>query len=166
MIEGVIHSENPQEHWKHLNAHKKVVLDLGCGFWTEEERQSGNGTANYFIGQAPLKYVGVDCNSGDTQRLSEQFKEHIFLEAIIQSKEQILDLIYAYNPALVKCDIEGAESALFQLNDRLSIREIGIETHNGLDGNCLAWMLRVGLTPWRIDIASFCPDIKIIYGKC
>ena len=49
MIEGIIHSEAPHEHWAHLNAKGKIVLDLGCGFWTDAERKSGDGTANYII---------------------------------------------------------------------------------------------------------------------
>lgn len=166
MIEGIFHSEAPQEHWAHLNAKGKTVLDLGCGFWTDEERRAGNGTANYFISQNPEKYVGIDCNAQDIQSLATQFNGHAFIESRIENKDQILNLICQHNPTLVKCDIEGAESALFQLNDCLTIEEIGIETHNGSDGACLAWMLRVGLIPWRIDAASFCPEIKVIYGKC
>lgn len=166
MINGVIHSENPIDHWAHINASDKVVLDLGCGFWTDEERKSGNGTARYFISQNPRKYIGIDSNRSDIQRLSGEFKDHIFLEERIQSKEQIINLVCQHNPELVKCDIEGSEIALFGLNDAITIREIAIETHNNLDGACLAWMLKVGLTPWRIDTASFCQDIKIIYGKC
>lgn len=166
MIEGMIYSENPREHWAHLNAKSKVILDLGCGFWTEQERQEGRGTANYFISQSPQKYIGIDCNGADIQRLSSQFKDHIFIEKRIETSDQISDLIFQHNPTIIKCDIEGAERALFGLKDRLTIEEIATETHIGTDGECLQWMLKVGLIPWRIDGASFCSEIKIIYGKC
>jgi len=39
MTEGIITSESPEIHWEHLNVVGGRVLDLGCAFWTESERQ-------------------------------------------------------------------------------------------------------------------------------
>lgn len=166
MIEGVIHSENPQEHWAHLNCEGETILDLGCGFWTQEERDSGNGTAKYFIGQNPKQYIGVDSNAGDIKRLSAEFSSGVFFEKSITSKQDILSLINQFNPTMIKCDIEGMEIALFSIENRHSIKEVAIETHNSTDIPCLKWMNDVGLNHWRTDLASFCPEIKIIYAKC
>jgi len=166
MIKGVIHSENPIEHWGSLDCRGKVILDLGCGFWTETERATGNGTAKYFITQDPIKYIGVDLNEQDIQRLSKEFTQGTFIQKKIQSTMDILGLLSEYRPTIVKCDIEGTEDALFGLSSSEGILEIGIETHHGREQACLDWLNKVGLTPWKFDSASFCPEINIIYGKC
>ena len=90
----------------------------------------------------------------------------IFYHKPIRAKEDILELIMAHNPQIIKCDIEGMETALFELKEKYSIEQIAIESHHGNDEGCLGWMRRVGLLPWRIDLVSFCPEIKVIYGKC
>ncbi|NBW13907.1 MAG: hypothetical protein EBR82_38480 [Caulobacteraceae bacterium] len=166
MTEGIIHSENPQEHWEHLNCRDEIIIDLGCGFWTQKERELGNGTAKYFIGQNPQKYIGVDINADDIKRLSSEFPEGTFIEKVILNKEDILSLINQFNPTIIKCDIEGMETSLFAINNRHSIKKVAIETHNGTDVPCIKWMKEIGLNPYRMDSASFCPEIKIIYGKC
>ena len=166
MIEGVIHSENPREHWEYLNCKDRVILDLGCGFWTEAERNLGDGTAKYFIGQNPKQYIGVDYNGVDIKRLSAEFPQGIFYEKSIKGEADILELINAHKPQVVKCDIEGMETALFGLQEKYSIEQIAIESHHGNDDGCLGWMRGVGLAPWRIDLVSFCSEIKVIYGKC
>ena len=166
MIEGIINSESPCEHWEHLDCAGKVILDLGCGFWTQQERDSGDGTAKYFLAQKPKKYIGVDSNSGDISRLSLEFPNGIFIERHISSKDDILRLLSQFNPEVIKCDIEGSECALFEIISIESLKEVAIETHGGTDIFCLEWITRVGLNHFRTDLASFCPDIKIIYAKC
>lgn len=166
MIEGVIHSENPKEHWEHLSASGKVILDLGCGFWTQEEREMGNGTAKYFISQNPLKYIGIDLNGADIKKLSNEFPQAIFIEKAITNPRDILPIIFEHQPSVLKCDIEGMESALFQLPEKYSIREIAIETHPGHHDSCIKWLNMVGLIPWRKNLVSFCSEIQVIYGKC
>ena len=166
MIEGVIHLEKPEEHWAHIDCRDKTILDLGCGFWTQQERDSGDGTARYFIGQNPRQYIGVDANSNDIARLSAEFPSGIFIEKHISSRDDILSLLNQFNPEVIKCDIEGGECALFEITGLGSLKEIAIETHNGTDIFCAEWMRKAGLNHWRTDLASFCPDIKIIYAKC
>ena len=131
MIEGIIHSENPREHWEHINCKGKTILDLGCGFWTEGERSLGDGTAKYFINQTPKQYIGLDHNGGDIRRLSEEFPQGIFYHKPIRSKEDILELLEEHKPEVIKCDIEGMETALFGLQEKYSIEQIAIESHHG-----------------------------------
>lgn len=166
MIRGTIHSENPMEHWEPLDCRGKAILDLGCGFWTQSERDAGNGTAKYFITQDPIKYIGVDLNGQDIERLSKEFPQGIFIQKRIQSTIDILGLLSEHKPTIVKCDIEGMEDALFGLTSSHGIFEIGIETHHGREKACMDWLNKVGLTPWKFDSASFCPEISVIYGKC
>lgn len=166
MIRGTIHSENPTEHWEFLDCRGKVILDLGCGFWTDSERKTGNGTAKYFITQDPIKYIGVDCNGTDIARLSKEFPQGVFIEKPIRCTEDILGILYEYRPTIVKCDIEGMEDALFGLSTSEGILEIGIEAHHNREKPCMDWLNKVSLTPWKIDSASFCPEISVIYGKC
>lgn len=166
MIRGTIDSESPNEHWADLDATGKIMLDLGCGFWTEEERQKGNGTSRYFISQNPIKYIGIDSNSKDIKRLSNEFPQGIFIEKSIGTTKDVLNLILEYRPNIIKCDIEGMEDALFGLNSRDGINEIGIETHMGREQACIDWLNKVGLTPWKFYSVSFCQEINVIYGKC
>lgn len=166
MIKGIIHSESPMDHWGSLDCRGKVILDLGCGFWTESERAAGNGTAKYFITQDPIKYIGVDCNGADIARLSKEFPQGVFIEKAIRCTEDIFCILSKYKPNMVKCDIEGMEDALFGLSSSEGILEIGIETHNGREKACMDWLNKVGLTPWRFDSVSFCGEINVIYAKC
>jgi len=166
MIEGIIHSENPEQHWEHIKAEGKTILDLGCGFWTEEERQKGDGTAKYFIGQNPTKYIGLDINAQDIQRLAVEFPQAVFIAAPIRSPADILELLDKFKPQVIKCDIEGMEIALLGLKDRQGIEQIAIESHYNNEGLLIEWMSRVRLNPWRIDKVSFCSQIKVLYGKC
>lgn len=166
MISGVIHSENPLEHWEHLDCRGKVILDLGCGFWAQAERETGNGTAKYFISQDPIKYIGVDINAADIQRLTKEFPQGIFIEKAIRYTGDILAILKEHKPSVVKCDIEGMEDALFGLSSSEGILEVGIETHHGKEKACLDWLAKVGLNPWRLDSVSFCKEINVIYGKC
>ena len=166
VIEGIINSETPKEHWAHIDCRGKIILDLGCGFWTQQERNSGDGTAKYFLGQKPKQYIGVDSNSGDIARLSLEFPSGIFIEKHISIKDDILSLLSQFSPEIIKCDIEGAECTLFEITSLESLKEVAVETHGGTDIFCIEWMKKVGLNHWRTDLASFCPDIKIIYAKC
>ena len=86
------------EHWEPLDCRSKVILDLGCGFWTESERVAGNGTAKYFITQDPIKYIGIDSNGADINRLSKEFPHGVFIEKPIRCSEDILAILLEFKP--------------------------------------------------------------------
>lgn len=166
MIKGNITSELPEIHWEHLNVSGGKVLDLGCGFWTEAERQEGNGTAKYFLSQKPALYIGVDINKQDIITLSSQYENGRFLCEAVSNEKQIEEWIAQHKITHIKCDIEGAENHLLKMNDVGSLKEIAIELHHSNEGDFLAWFDSIGFECYRHDSVSFCPQIGVIYAKC
>jgi hypothetical protein len=167
MTRGVITSEAPQIHWEHINVKGGRVLDLGCGFWTEGERQEGNGTAKYFLLQKPEFYMGIDTNQGDIESLAKQYPEGKFLCQRIESSEQIQGLIKENLITHIKCDIEGEESRMLQIADVGTLKEIAIELHYSdlWLKEFMAWFQSIGFECYRHDSVSFCPEISVIYGR-
>ena len=167
MIRGVITSESPEIHWEHLNVSGGRVLDLGCAFWTEAERQDGNGTAKYFLSQKPEFYMGVDINQGDIKTLSEQYPQGKFLCEAIDSASQIEALIKGNSITHIKCDIEGHETQLLPIENVHQLKEIAIELHSSdlwlkeFD----EWFKSIGFEFYRHDSVSFCGEISVIYGR-
>jgi hypothetical protein len=167
MQKGTITSETPEVHWKHLCLKRKRVLDLGCGFWTEEERKENYGTPHYFIGQKPEFYMGVDQNATDIKTFSTQYPEHQFLNQSVENMEQVEGWIRENKITHLKADIEHAEGYIFQMPTSLTLQKVAIETHTDLlHEECQRWIERVGMRVTRIDDVSFCPGILVIYGSC
>lgn len=167
MTRGTITSETPEVHWRHLYLKGKRVLDLGCGFWTAEERKENYGTPHYFIGQKPEFYMGVDQNAEDIKTFSTQYPEHKFLNQSVNSMEQVAEWITANKITHLKADIECAEGHIFKLPSAFTLQKVAIETHNpSLHNECHKWIESVGMKVTRIDDVSFCPDILVFYGSC
>ena len=166
MTRGVITSESPEIHWEHLNVSGGRVLDLGCGFWTQEERQDGNGTTKYFLSQKPELYIGIDINQQDITTLSSQYADGKFLCEMVSSERQIGEWIAQHKITHIKCDIEGAENHLLKIKDVGLLKEIAIELHHSNEKDFLAWFEQIGFECYRHDSVSFCPEISVIYAKC
>jgi len=167
MIKGIITSETPEIHWKHLYLKGARVLDLGCGFWTETERKENYGTPHYFIGQKPEFYMGVDQNAEDIRMFSMQYPEHKFVNQSVDSAEQITEWIASNKITHLKADIECAECHIFKIPTAMTLEKVAIETHNPeLHEECQRWIERIGMRVTRIDDVSFCPEILVIYGSC
>ena len=167
MTKGVITSEDPKIHWEHLNVAGGRVLDLGCAFWTEDERQEGNGTAKYFLSQKPEFYLGVDMNQGDITTLSQQYPQGKFLCEKVESPEQILAWIKDNSITHIKSDIEGDETQLLQIGNVHNLKEIAIELHysNAWLKEFIDWFDSIGFEWYRHDSVSFCSEISVIYGR-
>ena len=165
MTTGIITSESPEIHWEHLNVSGGRVMDLGCGFWTEAERQEANGTTKYFLSQKPEFYMGVDINQGDIQTLSQQYPQGKFLCEKADSAPQMHTWITENSISHIKCDIEGAEDHLLKIKDVGSLKEIAIELHHSNENDFLDWFKQIGFECYRHDSVSFCPEISVIYGR-
>jgi hypothetical protein len=167
MIRGVITSESPEIHWEHLNVAGGRVLDLGCAFWAEAERQEANGTTKYFLSQKPEFYMGVDINQGDIKTISEQYTQGKFLCEAIDSASQIEALIKDNSITHIKCDIEGHETQLLPIQNVHQLKEIAIELHSSdlWLKEFMAWFDLIGFECYRHDSVSFCGEISVIYGR-
>jgi hypothetical protein len=167
MTKGVITSEAPQIHWEHLNVTGGRVLDLGCAFWTEDERQEGNGTSKYFLSQKPEFYLGVDINQGDITTLSQQYPQGKFLCQMVESPEQIFGWIKDNSITHIKSDIEGHETNFLKMSDVGTLKEIAIELHSSdlWLKEFMVWFDSIGFECYRHDSVSFCSEISVIYGR-
>lgn len=167
MTKGVITSEAPQIHWEHLNVDGGRVLDLGCAFWTEGERQEGNGTAKYFLSKKPAFYMGVDINQPDIEMLSKQYPNGVFRCELVNSSEQILSWVKENSITHIKCDIEGYEAKLLEIRNPETLKQIAIELHHSsfLLQEFIDWFGRIGFECYRHDSVSFCSEISVIYGR-
>lgn len=167
MTKGIITSESPEIHWEHLNVAGGRVLDLGCAFWTQAEREEGNGTAKYFLSQKPEFYMGVDINQGDITTLSQQYPQGKFLCEMVHSEEQISGWIKEHSITHIKSDIEGYENKLLEIKDVGYLKQIAIELHFNSTStkDFMAWFDSVGFECYRHDSVSFCSEISVIYGR-
>jgi hypothetical protein len=167
MNKGTITSETPEVHWAHFYPKGKRVLDLGCGFWTAEERKENYGTPHHFIGKKPEFYMGVDQNAEDIKTFSMQYPEHKFLNQSVENTEQVEAWIEEHKITHLKADIEHAEGYIFRMPSALTLQKVAIETHTPrLHEECQQWIERIGMKVTRIDDVSFCPDVLVIYGSC
>jgi hypothetical protein len=167
MTKGIITSESPEIHWEHLNVAGGRVLDLGCAFWTEAERQEANGTTKYFLSQKPEFYMGVDINQGDISTLSQQYPQGKFLCEKANSSAQIDAWIKEHSITHIKCDIEGEETQFLPIGNVHNLKEIAIELHYSDTWlkEFMAWFDSIGFECYRHDSVSFCPEISVIYGR-
>lgn len=116
-----INTEEPDVHWGFLDIKDKIVLDLGCGKWW-----SSISTAEWFLNEGAKQVIGVDLSPMSIDRYN-----FIMKAERIDSSEQLQTLIDEYNPDIIKCDIEGAES-YFDNIDSLpeKVKQFAVEYHD------------------------------------
>ncbi len=135
-VSGLINSENSSDHWTQLDVSDKIVLDLGCGFWDVEDIQECSPI--YFKNKGAKRIIGIDLNVNDINVLKDYFHEHFkgdgseFLVKKITKTKDILEIITQYNIESIKCDIEGFEKVLFNINKNQieNIKNISVEYHD------------------------------------
>lgn len=164
MSKGIILSEDPKDHWKHLNTKDGIVLDLGCGFNDDDCRNKKYSTPHYFKEQGASLIVGVDGNASDIELLRQEIDGE-FIAELINSGSQIQGYISKYKPTHLKCDIEGNETFLFQ-TDPMTLRCVAVETHGpqyrqGLND----WLNRWGFSVYSVESLASAPYIDIVYAQ-
>ena len=140
-----IHTENPKIHWEFVNVDQKRVLDLGCGrHQLEDEHRSLDNalewlqTPEYFLEMGADFVIGIDERPEEIEYFKSLFRgtdkeSNVFFEQKqIRRPEDVKDLITRFKPDCIKCDIEGKEVLLEDLEDyTLSlVSEYYIETHS------------------------------------
>jgi hypothetical protein len=153
-VSELIDSENSSVHWKHLDVTEKIVLDLGCGLWDVYDIKESSPV--YFKSKGAKRIIGVDLSENDISTLKDYFHEHFegdgseFLVKKITSTKDLLELITKYQIESIKCDIEGFEKVLFNIdkNQLGNATNISVEYHDHI----LFLKLINTLNKWHFNI--------------
>lgn len=141
--------ENPDQHWEYINVEGKRVLDLGCGDFGNATTLPYPSTVEYLLERQASFVVGVDISAVDTENLKNKIdmSKIKVLSMPIESSTQIIDLVEQNNIDIVKCDIEGFETALFDIPVEAfrKVEEYYVETHgNDLHNKCIEKLTECG----------------------
>lgn len=141
--------ENPDQHWEYVNVEGKRVLDLGCGDFGNATTLPYPSTVEYLLERQASFVVGVDISVVDTENLKNKIdmSKIKILSMPIESSTQIIDLVEQNNIDIVKCDIEGFETALFDIPVEAfrKVEEYYVETHgNDLHNRCIEKLTECG----------------------
>jgi len=136
VVSGLITSEDASIHWKHLDVAGKVVLDLGCGLWDANDPRESSPI--YFKNEGAKRIIGVDSNEKDINTLKKYFDECFpndgseFFVKEITTTDDLLHFLSSNQVESIKCDIEGFESVMFNLDKSQvkNIINIAVEYHN------------------------------------
>ena len=126
--------EHPEIHWDKIPIKGKVILDLGAGHWNS----CVPTTPEWFMAHGAAHVIAVDLNK-ESLRIVESLAREIrgsegkldVINKEISSPEDISVLINKYNPDAIKCDIEGAEIHLINVDDVdfSKVKHYAVECH-------------------------------------
>lgn len=125
-----IQSENSIHHWAHFDVSNKVVLDLGCGRHDTHEIEHHSPT--YFLQQGALRVLAIDTRQTEVDYFNSLQLENVQAKNMfIDNADTIRFLLKETDATALKCDIEGWETVLYDLNvhDMEYITELAIEYH-------------------------------------
>ena len=133
MIEYNIYSENSQHHWGPINVKDRNVLDLGCGrSWTKEL----NHSSSIYFGECGAKsVVSVDASKSEIDyfnSVNPDKNKYTFLCMRIDGIDDIRYLLSKYKFDAIKCDIEGFETAFYNITklEMEDVKEFALEYHS------------------------------------
>jgi predicted RNA methylase len=63
-------TEHPYLHWRYIDVENRIVLDLGCGRWSSQDKHLS--TAEFFIRMGAKRVIGVDCDNKEITALQEK----------------------------------------------------------------------------------------------
>ena len=169
-----VNNENPNEHWQFVDVIDKTILDLGCGRWESVEYRDSNWptTPEFWIQKGANKVIGVD---SDQNEIDWFMKKHInnicfnFKCMMINSPQDLLNLINEYTPEIIKCDIEGGEIHFVNLNNDIvkQIQQYYIETHSDeLYNKCISKLEECDYDIYeKIDLTHTNGICKVLFAK-
>lgn len=164
---GRVEDETPAVHWAHMPVDgRSRILDLGCAFWDEPLRTARLGTPQFYLGQRPEFYLGIDQNTADIALLKTELGDH-FVCAEIVSPEQLECFLRGERITHLKSDVEGAEIHLAGITDSLpDLQAAAIEVHGHDTHRAVTqWLQWQGLRLHRIDQQGTCSDVHIAYAQ-
>jgi hypothetical protein len=159
---SAITSENPAEHWTHLDVSGGVVLDLGCGYNDDQARDYGWSTPAHWLACEADRIIGVDTSAADIERIIRETPGTYHCEPVS------VDLVARYMPEVthIKSDCEGAEVSLFAVPITGNVRAVAVECHNeALIAQCRRWVIDGGLKIVAEQPLSHRPDIVVITAE-
>ena len=163
--------ENPDQPWEYVNVKGKRVLDLGCGDFGNTTTLPYPSTFEYFLENDASFVVGVDSNDIDIENLINKvdLNKVKTVTMSIDNPQQIINLIEENSINIVKCDIEGAESTLFDVPEEnfKKVEEYYIETHSeDLHARCVSKLTECGYNIYAEIILSHTGGAcKVLFAK-
>lgn len=164
MKTGAIYSENPREHWGPFNTSGGIVLDLGCGFNDADSRDKRWSSPYYFNEQGAKLIFGIDINHSDVQILKDEVRG-IFITDYIQNIGHLQNYIDCLKVTHLKCDIEGGEVALFDINPK-TINDVAVEVHTPeIKARFLNWINAWGFKIYADLHLNHAPYISVVFAN-
>lgn len=136
MVIDNINTENPNQHWKHIECSGCVTVDLGCGRWDKVETRDASWltTPEFFIDKGATIVYAIDADPTEIEWFNQTVDKTRIVPicSSINTVDDIISLYHYYKPTVVKIDIEGFEVLFLQLRDEIftSINFYAIETHS------------------------------------
>lgn len=169
-----VNNENPNQHWEFVNVKEKTVLDLGCGRWEHIEYRDSAWptTPEYWIQKGATKVIAIDSDMNEINWFNSMYNEELnytFICLFINSSISFFNLINEYKPNCIKCDIEGGEIHLINLDKETFrlVEEYYIETHsNELYNGCINKLKECEYDIYeQIDLTHTNGICKVIFAR-
>lgn len=169
-----VNTENPYKHWEFVNVENRIVVDLGCGRWEKVEYRdpSWPTTPEFFKIKGASYVFGCDSDPEEISWFKSNFNSdstYAFYQLYVNSPTIFKEIIEKIKPNCIKCDIEGGEIHLINLEDEIfkMVDEYYIETHNQeLYFNCLNKLKQCEYDiVEEIDLTHTYGACKVIFGK-
>lgn len=166
-------TEHPKEHWEFIDCEGKVAIDLGCGRWEKVEKRDPDWptTPEWLVQRGALHVYAFDidpeevawynANVDPTQQVTTQLKG-------IYTVEDAREIWNTYKPKVVKCDIEGYESAILDLTDEefSTVDLWALETHsNELEDRFKARFRQCGYELFGYIYLTHATHVRVLFAK-
>jgi len=155
-----VYGEDYEETWGKIDYQNKRVLDIGADI---------GSTADYFIRKGAKEVVAVEGGKEFYSKLEANAKDRPKIKPIllwIDSPTQFTILIKEHCPDIMKCDIEGGEVHLADIEDGVfrSVPEYLIETHgDSVHARILSKLANNGYDV--IDVKPWGEQVKIVTAR-
>lgn len=122
-----LHGEDYELQWGKADYRGKIVLDIGADI---------GSTAAFFLRKGAKRVIAVEGAKVCFIRLranADIFNDIVPIFDFVESPGQIENMIQKWTPDIVKMDIEGHESNLFQIRDEVfnKVPTYIVEVHSG-----------------------------------
>ena len=118
--------------WGHIKILDKKIMDLGTDTEYESLGQPIGTTMEYFLKNGAAHVLAIEIRPDSKNTLSLQYSNLTIKNMSIENNIDISILISEYNPDFIKCDINGLEIHLLNIDDSLfsKVEEYSIKTHS------------------------------------